>query len=81
MVGYGVVAPDAACGHAALDRKASMNTGTAMLLTLTGFIDFSWFVWIRIGATFFFHSAREQYVDINIIQRRIVSGKQKRMSS
>jgi hypothetical protein len=41
MVGYGVVALDADCGHAALDRKASMKTVTAMLLTLTGFIDFS----------------------------------------
>jgi hypothetical protein len=53
-VGFGVVALVAGCGHAALDRKASMKTATAMLLTLTGFIDFSWFVWIRIGPPFFF---------------------------
>jgi hypothetical protein len=37
MVGYGV---DAACGHAALDRNASIKTGTAIMLTLSGFIAF-----------------------------------------
>jgi hypothetical protein len=47
------LAPDAACRHAALDNKPSMKTGTAMLLNLTGFIDFSWSVLIRIRAAIF----------------------------
>jgi hypothetical protein len=45
MVGYGdgfvVVALAAGCGHATLDRNASMKTGIALQLNLTGFIDFS----------------------------------------
>jgi hypothetical protein len=39
MAGYGVLGLEAGCGNAALDRKVSMKTATA--LTITGFMDFS----------------------------------------